>query len=73
MRQAGLRTELDYEDRSLKAQMRTAQRSGAQYVVILGDDELAAGRAAVRKMATGEQSEVPLTGIVQWLEGRVNG
>lgn len=73
LRDKGLGAELDYEGRSLKAQMRSAQRSGAGYVLIIGDEELAKGEVVVKKMDTGEQSTVPLEGIVQWLEGRMNG
>lgn len=73
LRNQGVGAEFDYESRSLKAQMRSAQRSGAAYVLILGDEELAAGHAVVKRMDTGEQLQVPLEGIVQWLEGRVNG
>jgi histidyl-tRNA synthetase len=50
--------EMDYQDRSLKAQMKEAGKLGARCAVILGDDEVARGVAAVRDMATGEQREV---------------
>lgn len=60
LREAGLRAETDYLGRSLKAQMRAADRLGARAVVILGETELAQGRATVRWMESGEQSEMPL-------------
>lgn len=38
------------------------------YTVILGEDELAAGTAAVRDMQAGEQVQVALAGLVEWLK-----
>lgn len=73
VRDLGLSADMDYQDRSLKAQLRSAQKAGAPYVVILGEQELASGMAVVKEMETGEQTEVSLQGIPQWLEGRVNG
>jgi histidyl-tRNA synthetase len=52
--------EMDYQDRSLKAQMREAGRLGAAHAVIVGGDELARNAAVIKDMSTGEQEEVPL-------------
>lgn len=60
LRDAGLAVEMDFDDRSLKAQMSLAHRLGAKWVIILGDRELAAGEAVVRDMSTGLQEAVPL-------------
>lgn len=60
LRGAGLAVEMDFDDRSLKAQMSLAHRLGAKWVIILGDRELAAGEAVVRDMSTGFQEAVPL-------------
>jgi histidyl-tRNA synthetase len=48
--------QVDLSGRSLKAQLRGADRAGARLVVLLGDDELARGEATVRDLATGQQS-----------------
>ena len=45
---------------SLKSQMRAANKAGAAWAVIRGDDELAAGVAAVKNMTSGEQQNVAL-------------
>ena len=59
-RAAGKWAESDIVGRSLKAQMKYADKLGAQYTLILGDTELAAGKAQLKNMATGEQTEVDL-------------
>jgi histidyl-tRNA synthetase len=52
LRQASHVVELGEADRKLKAQLKRADRNGARWVVIIGEDELRAGRATVRDMAT---------------------
>ncbi len=47
LRGRGLEAEMDYEGRSLKSQMRRADKSGARYVLILGEDELMRARNPV--------------------------
>ncbi|MBI2876824.1 MAG: histidine--tRNA ligase [Candidatus Tectomicrobia bacterium] len=70
LRSAGIRAERDYGNASLKSQMRKANRFQARYVVILGEEELASGRATVKAMQTGEQVPVPLEELVPWLQGK---
>ena len=60
IRSHGLIVETDYMDRSVKAQMKYANKIGAKKVVIIGGDELEKGVANVKDMATGEQTEVAL-------------
>ncbi len=50
MRRAGLAVEMESPSRRLKAQMKRADKLGVKYVVIIGEEELAAGRATVRDM-----------------------
>ena len=61
----GLRVEMDFSDKGLKSQMKRADRLGARYVLILGDNELEAGAAVLRNMATKEQTSVSLDNIVE--------
>jgi histidyl-tRNA synthetase len=56
---AGLRTEVDYEERSFKAQLRSANRSGARFALILAEDEVAGGTVTVKDLAAGTQETVP--------------
>ena len=65
LRNAGIRTESDYQGRSLKSQFKQANKLGARLCVVLGTDEVAAGAATLRNMQTHEQVQVPLAGLVQ--------
>lgn len=60
LRGAGIRTEADYQGRSLKSQFKQADKHHARLCVILGPDEVAAGAATVRDMSTHEQVSVPM-------------
>ncbi len=71
LRGRGIYTEKDYLGRSLKAQMKAADRFRVRYTVIIGDTELARGVAAVREMRTGEQQEIALACLPEELEGRL--
>ncbi len=51
LRKLGLAAQMDFEDRSLKAQLSLADRLGAAYVIIMGDLEMDKGEALVRPMA----------------------
>jgi histidyl-tRNA synthetase len=65
LRAAGVRADRAYENRSMKAQMRAADRSGARLAVIVGSDELAAGEVGVRPMlGGGEQQTVPRNRLI---------
>jgi histidyl-tRNA synthetase len=61
----GIEAAMDYEGRSLKSQMKRANRMNAQYVLIIGDDELIEGAAILRDMSTKKQVRVPLDNPVQ--------
>ena len=60
LRRSGRFCECDVVGRSLKAQMKYANKIGARYTLIIGDSEIEAGKAQLRNMETGEQSEVAL-------------
>ncbi|PAP76899.1 histidine--tRNA ligase [Rubrivirga marina] len=60
LRQAGLAVDFALGGRSMKAQMKAADRSQAGYSVILGEDELAQGVAQVRDLGESEQRAVPI-------------
>jgi histidyl-tRNA synthetase len=60
LREEGISSDLDYGGRGMRAQFKQADRTGASYVAILGEDELARGVCTVRDMASGEERIVPV-------------
>jgi len=60
LRAAGLAGDVDYEARSVKAQMRRANDLGARFVVIIGGQELAQSAVKVKNMEDGTERTVPL-------------
>ena len=60
LRAEGFFAETDIVGRGLKAQMKYANKIGAKYTVVLGDDEIAAGKANLKCMETGEQTAISL-------------
>ncbi len=65
LRQNGVRVEIDHSARSMKSQMKRADRLKAKYAVIIGSTEIEKNLAVVRNMATKEQVEVELGELVQ--------
>lgn len=64
LRQAGIAAQIDYQGRSMKAQMRAANRANARLVLILGENEVAEGVVGVKDMETSTQETVPLAEVV---------
>ncbi len=62
LRGEGFSAECDIVGRSVKAQMKYADKIGARFSMVLGDNELAEKKATVKNMATGENAEVMLDG-----------
>ena len=60
MHSCGIAADCDLCARGLKAQMKYADKLGARYSMVVGDNELAAGKARLKDMKTGEQTEVAL-------------
>ena len=69
MRASGLRVELLSPGRGLKALLRRADRIGARYAVIIGDNELGRGTAMLRDLKTSTQSEVAQSDLIAALRG----
>ncbi|MBN3033468.1 MAG: histidine--tRNA ligase [Candidatus Saganbacteria bacterium] len=68
-RDLGLSADTDFLGRSLSAQLKAADRLGAGYVYIIGDDELAKRSAALKNMKTAEQKEVPFAELFTQFAG----
>jgi histidyl-tRNA synthetase len=69
----GLWAEMDFESRSLKSQMKRADRLRAPYVLIVGENEIDRGFAALRNMETKTQEDIGLDRLVENLRGRLKG
>ena len=65
LRQAGIRTEADYQGRSLESQFKQADKLDARACVVLGSEEVAAGVATLRDMSTHEQVQVPMAQLAE--------
>ncbi len=61
LRKAGIIAECDTVGRSVKAQMKYANKIGAKYSVILGDDEIANDKVSLKNMETGETEEIKVS------------
>ena len=67
LRYAGIRTEVEYQGRSLKSQMKKAGKLGVSYVIMIGEDELQKGTVILRNMAASSQDEIAIAAIVNTL------
>jgi len=67
----GIRAEFDYEGKSLKSQMRRADKLKARYVLILGEEELEKGRAVLRNMKDKSQEEIPTENLLGILKHKI--
>lgn len=68
LRRAGYICETDYLSKSIKAQMKAADKAGARYCIIIGDDELAQGVASVRNMQESTQENVALNEVLDYIK-----
>ena len=66
-----VRVELELESRSIKAQFRQAGKLGAGYVLVLGENELVEGRVQIKDMTTGEQQQLPLSSLADFLTNQI--
>jgi histidyl-tRNA synthetase len=67
----GIRAEMDFEDRSLKSQMKRADKIGAAHVLIVGQKELDEGSVILRNMANKEQVSIPIKGLVPKVKEKI--
>ena len=65
LRDAGVKAEFDHVGRSFKAQFKYADKLGARFVAILGDDEVKTGVIKLKNMETGEEAATPLAEFVE--------
>jgi histidyl-tRNA synthetase len=63
LRVKGIKTEMDYSGKSLKSQMKRADKLKSRYTLILGDKEIAEKRAELRNMLNGTQLSLDLSAM----------
>lgn len=68
MRNIGVRAELDLDGKGLKSQMKKADRSGARYAVILGEEEFSRGKLTLRNLADSQQEEIDIASLADILK-----
>ena len=69
LRNKGIIVETDYLDRSVKAQMKYANKLGVDYTVIIGQNEAGSGLVKLKNMETGDETEVKLEELEVKLAG----
>ncbi|MBI2095394.1 MAG: histidine--tRNA ligase [Candidatus Omnitrophica bacterium] len=70
LRARGVRVSMDFAGKSMKSQMRAADKSQSRHVLILGDNELDGGTCTVKDMQTGTQELQPLESYLASLRGK---
>ena len=70
LRKAGIFAEIDHMERSIKAQFKYADKIGAQYVAVIGGNELAEGKANVKRMATGDSESVAFADMLVYFQNK---
>jgi len=71
LRKAGVRVDMAYGGRSMKAGMKAADRSGARYALVLGDRDLDAGTVGLKDLSSGDQDTVALDSVVDEIVNRL--
>jgi histidyl-tRNA synthetase len=73
LRAAGLRVDRAFDNRSMKSQFKAADRSGARFALVVGDEEASSGKVAVRDLRSGgEQELVDQAELAPYLQERLN-
>ena len=72
LRENGVKTDLEYKGRGLRAQMRTANKLNARYVVMIGEDEINNEAATVRDMASGDQHSIAFSQLAEIMREKVD-
>ncbi|MDU3176157.1 MAG: His/Gly/Thr/Pro-type tRNA ligase C-terminal domain-containing protein, partial [Corynebacterium striatum] len=69
---AGISADMSFSGRGLKGAMKSAERAGARFALVLGKQELENGVVAVKDLAAHEQSDVAIDVLVEHLRGQLN-
>lgn len=72
LRDAGIRTDMDYMDRKMKAQMKSADRFNAKAVIVIGEEEVEGKVVQLKNMADGSQETIEDTSIIEKIKEQLN-
>lgn len=67
LREKGVMTYMDLQEKSLKGQMKQAGKAQSIYAVIIGENEIEQGKATVKHMQTGEQNEISFSQVADYI------
>jgi len=68
LRRVGIASDMDFMERSLKAQMKLSNKHAAKYTIIIGDDEAIQGKVQLKNMLNGEQELINIDKVVDKLK-----
>ncbi|MGE4317968.1 MAG: histidine--tRNA ligase [Deferribacterales bacterium] len=71
LRTQGISADMDYDFRKMKKQFSLADRYGALFTVVIGEDEAAKGTAAVKDMQAGTQEEIEITQVTAYISDKL--
>ena len=71
LRKSGIKTETDYLGRSVKAQMKYANKIGAIYTLILGENEINNKKENIKNMKTGKQEKIEISEIITYINKKI--
>lgn len=71
IRTSGISADIAYDGRSIKAAMKSADRSGAKFAVIIGEDEIANSSAVIKNLVDGSQEHLPIESVISVLLDRI--
>ncbi len=73
LRKANIPSEIDVNERSVKAQMKYANKLGARFTAVLGEDEIKNNTLKLKNMENGEITEVSFSDLIKFMEEKYNG
>ena len=71
LRDKGISADMDYDFRKMKKQFSLADRYGASFTVVIGEDEAAKGTAAVKDMQNGTQEEIEINKVAEYISEKL--
>ena len=64
LRQAGINTEIYFDDKKIKAKFKYADKLKIPYVIVIGEEEIETGELTLKNMETGEQKREKIEGVI---------